>query len=103
MRATNMLDLDALRAAISKCLDECETRLGRHVEMVADHYWLIEPDAAFDLSQEPVVSAGRLSDDLAEIRRLVDAHELSGSLTAWHGLGHVLGPLTRLAALLSPR
>ena len=100
MREAVTLDLDALREAIAMCLDHCERVLGRQVDLGADFYWLIEADSAFDLTQEPSVNTGELSDDLTEIARM--RHEGLEAAEAWHGLGHLLGPLTRLAALTLP-
>jgi hypothetical protein len=96
-----MLDLDMLRRALNRCLDECERRFGRRIDLDADHYWLIEPTAAFDLTHEPQVRAGQLSDDLEEIATLNAASD-DELLAVWHELGHLLGPLARLAALTLP-
>ena len=95
------LDLDLLRQALNRCLDECEQRLGRHVDLGADHYWVIDPRAAFDLAREPQVSAGQLSDDLDEMTQLLVKNN-EDFLTIWHEIEHVLGPLARLAALTKP-
>jgi hypothetical protein len=46
------------------------------------------------------VNAGELSDDLTEIARMRE--EGLEAAEVWHGLGHLLGPLTRLVALTLP-
>jgi hypothetical protein len=86
-----------LREYITRCLDLCEAQLGSEVDLDADNYWLIETDEAFDLTRVPTPNAGQLSDDLSEMR----THEPSEH-HVWHELGHLLGPLTRLAALTRP-
>jgi hypothetical protein len=96
-----MLDLAALRHALNKCLDACREQLGEHVDIGADGYWLIEPSAAFDLTRHPEVNVGSLSDDLDEIASINDGRNDDGR-ALWHELGHLLGPLTRLAAMTTP-
>ena len=78
---------------MTRCLDECERRWGTSIDLAADPYWLVEPADAFDLSHEPTLGVDQLTDDLAEISNPTD-------VAVWHDLAHLLGPLTRLAALL---
>ena len=95
-----MLDLAALRQAVNKCLDACREQFGEHVDLGADGYWLVEPGAAFDLTREPVVGVGQLSDDLDEVVAI--NNEQDDARAIWHELGHLLGPLARLAAMTTP-
>jgi hypothetical protein len=87
------VEIAELRNALTRCLDDCERRWGTRIDLAADHYWLVEPTDAFDLSHEPTLGVGQLTNDVAEISNSTD-------LTAWHDLAHLLGPLARLAALL---
>jgi hypothetical protein len=87
-----------LRSATVKILDAAEQTLGPTLDLTADHYWLLESDDAFDLSQEPKINAGQLSDDLASIRELDGRDEVD----VWHDLDHLLGLLTRVSALARP-
>lgn len=87
-----------LRSATAKILDAVEAALGPAIALAADHYWLLESDDAFDLSQEPRINAGQLSDDLASVREL-DGRD---DIYVWHDLDHLLGLLTRVSALARP-
>ncbi len=88
-----------LRQALNSCLDACERRLGAVIDLDADYYWLIEPDEAFDMARQPDVNAGQLIDDLEAVRTERDVMDLA----TWHDLGHLLGPLGRLAVLMQPQ
>ena len=101
MNAPLILDLAALRQAVDRCLDACQQQLGEQVSVEADPYWLIEPSAAFDLSGEPSINSGRLSDDLDEVTA-INATRDDDQRALWHELGHLLGPLARLASLATP-
>jgi hypothetical protein len=90
---TVTVEIAELRDAVTRSLDECERRWGTSIDLAADHYWLVEPADAFDLSHEPTLGVGQLTDDLAEISNPTD-------VAVWHDLAHLLGPLTRLVALL---
>lgn len=96
-----MLELAALKQAVNRCLDACREQLGEQVDVGADDYWLIEPSAAFDLTSDPQINAGRLSDDLDEVAAINEATD-DELRTVWHELGHLLGPLARLASLTAP-
>lgn len=65
------------------------------MDLDADHYWCIDSADAFDLSTEPNVVAGHLEDDAEEIRDLLGRSEVF----LWHDLDHLIGLLSRLAAL----
>ena len=101
MNAPLMVDLAALRQAVDRCLDACQQQLGEQVSVEATDYWLIEPSAAFDLTAEPSINTGRLSDDLDEVAA-INAKTADDPRAVWHELGHLLGPLARLASLATP-
>jgi hypothetical protein len=85
-----------LRQSVLRCLDHCESQLGSEIDLDADHYWQIDPGDAFDPYTEPTAVMGQITDDLAEIRAASDDEPA----LAWHELGHLLGPLARLAVLM---
>lgn len=87
-----------LRSITSMLLDVIEARFGPAIELGADHYWLIQSDDAFDLTKEPAVHAGQLSDDLESIRATQDPQPD----VLWHDLDHLLGLLRRVSALATP-
>lgn len=90
-----ILSVSELRVVAAKLLDAIEARFGPQIELGADHYWLIEADEAFDLSQEPAVNAGQLSDDLESVRGM--ANPAPAELA--HDLDHLVGLLRRVSAL----
>jgi hypothetical protein len=94
----SVLSVAELRSATAKLLDVVEARFGSTIELGADHYWLIESDAAFDLSKEPAVNAGQLTDDLEAVRAIADPQPAE----LWHDLDHLLGLLRRVSALARP-
>lgn len=93
--------VDELRDAIDRVLGQVEGVWGPEVELGADHYWVIESSAAFDLARPPDVAAGQLSDDVASVREQLTTGDVP---IVWHDLEHIIGVLRRLAALdLPPR
>lgn len=86
------LTIDELRNAVLRALDQCERELGADVEFAADHYWIIGPSDAFDLTTEPTPTVGQLTDD-------IEAIAAEGDDPTWHQLAHIIGPLLRLASL----
>ncbi|NEK96341.1 hypothetical protein GCU67_19540 [Modestobacter muralis] len=83
---------------LDRVLDDLSARHGDEVELTADHYWVIDPQAAYDLSATPSIeqlTVGQLADDLAEVAALSAATDPP---FPWHDLGHVIGILQRLAA-----
>jgi hypothetical protein len=85
-----------LRGSIARCLDLCEQRLGPELDLGADHYWLVETDAAFDMTATPQLGVGQLTDDVESLR----TSPARGPEDVWHELNHLLGPLVRLASLV---
>ena len=93
-----------LRAALVKILDAIEAKYGPSVELDADYYWTLNDTAAFAMVDHPEqhVGAGQLSDDVEELRDLLQREPEEGVII-WHDLGHVIGLLRRLATLDLPR
>ena len=102
MTAAATINIDLLRRALERCLDECERQLGSDVDLDADHYWTIDPSDAFDLSGAPAPMVGQISDDIDSIHSAL-AEPADEPYSIWHEVGHILGPLTRLASLTTPR
>ena len=98
MDAPQTVSLIQLRRVLDRVLDDLAARHGDEIELTADYYWVLDPEAAYDYIATPSVeqlTMGQLSDDLAEVA------ELSTSVDEphpWHDLAHVIGILQRLAA-----
>lgn len=95
------IDVPLLREQLHRVLLEVEAQHGSHVELDADHYWLVESAAALDLNRAPDLAVGQLSDDAAQLREM--ASRASDELLLWHDLKHLVGLLDALAAVDSPR
>jgi hypothetical protein len=94
------IDVADLRQALTRLLDAAERDFGPTLDLRADHYWLLELDAAFNLEREPAVNAGQLSDDVASIRELLARPD--GDAYLWHDLQHAAHVLLRVASLDLP-
>ena len=77
-----------------------EEQFRKRVDLDADYYWAIAPAAAFDLTEDPAVYAGQLSDDVATVGELLTRE--GGEIFLWHDLEHVTGILLRISALARP-
>jgi hypothetical protein len=96
--AASTINIGLLRRALERCLDECERQLGSDIDLEADHYWIIDPSDAFDLTSAPEPVVGQISDDIDSIQSAL-ARPADEPYFIWHEVGHLLGPLTRLASL----
>ena len=89
-----VLRLSDLRAALGLALDAIEADHGPELLIARDHYWHLPVDRAFDLSRRPAgdadLTVGQVSDDLAEVRGIVEA---GAATPAWHSLQHAIGVL----------
>jgi hypothetical protein len=101
MPGTRTVDLGHLRAALARVLDDVEAQFGSTLDLGADHYWTVDPRWAFDPSVEPskALTVAQLSDDVEEVRRLATRPD---DPTIWHDLAHIIGVLSRIAALDLP-
>ena len=98
MDVPQTVSLPQLRRVLDRVLDDLAARHGDEVELTADHHWVIDPRAAYDLTTAPSVehlTVRQLSDDLAELAGLSATEDPP---VPWHDLGHVIGILQRLAA-----
>jgi hypothetical protein len=89
-----------LRAAAERLFAAAERRFGSQIRVGGDHYWSIWPTEAFNPKAEAPVLVGDLSDDLAEVRELLERKDpAEDDDLLWHDLHHFIGVLTRLADL----
>ena len=100
-RERQTVRIDELRAALDRLLRSVEETQGTEVELGADQYWLVSSGQSFDLSAQPQVGVGQLSDDLESLTAQLT--EASVEPVVWHELEHLIGLLRRLAALDLPR
>jgi len=87
------IDLNQLRAALTRVLDACEEQFGSRVIVDGDYFfWHVPVDSAFDMCKQPAeFTVGQLSDDLH-----ATSGEMVDPLTAWHELAHLIGLLRAL-------
>jgi hypothetical protein len=88
-----------LRAAIGRVLDAVEQKYGEAIDLDADHYWSLSPAESFDLTRDPGIEAGQISDDVETVQQILSP---SRDVIIWHDLEHLGGILSRLSALDSP-
>jgi hypothetical protein len=94
------IEVQQLRAALDVVLTHVEQTVGAAVHLSADYYWALPPDAMYDPYVNPATEAltlGQLSDDVREIRDLLD-RDADDGIFVWHDLGHLVGVLQRIAA-----
>lgn len=97
---STIIDLPLLRTELARLLREVEKRHGAAAKVHADHYGLVESAAGADLSQEPKLGLGQLSDDASELQAMADRP--SEDLIPWHDLKRLVGLLDALAAVDLP-
>jgi hypothetical protein len=92
------IDLRHLRAALARVLDDVEAKFGSTLDLGADHYWTVDRRSAFDPSVDPAkgLTVGQLTDDIEETQRVAMRTD---DPIIWHDLAHIVGILTRIAAL----
>lgn len=98
MDVPQTVSLAQLRRVLDRVLDDLSARHGDEIELTADYYWVIDPEAAYDLTATPSIeqlTMGQLSDDLMEVAALSTSAD---EPVPWHDLAHVIGILQRLAA-----
>jgi len=95
-----VIAVSELSEALDRLLGAVVVELGPSIDLGADHYWSIDTREAFDLSREPSLEAGQLSDDVASTRNMLARDE--NEVLVWHDLDHVIGILQRIAGLAKP-
>jgi hypothetical protein len=101
MSNASHIEVDELRGALARVLDRVEAKFGSTVDLAADHYWTLDPRTAFEphVDQASGMTVAQLSDDVREVRASLE-HE--DEPTIWHDLPHIVGVLSRIAALDLP-
>jgi hypothetical protein len=95
------IEIHELRDALTRVLDGVEAKFGPTVDLAAYHYWTLDPRTAFDPSadQSSGLTVAQLSDDVLHVRELPVR---SDEPVIWHDLAHIVGVLSRIAALDLP-
>jgi len=89
--------MDKLRQALDRVLAAVQAEQGDIVPLSADHYWVLNARATYDVYETPEESdlrIGQLSDDIAT---LDDVLRPDRGVSTWHDLQHLVGILHRLA------
>ena len=85
-----------LRDALDRVLTALEAEHGETVFLSADHYWVLDARATYEVHQMPStrdLALGQLSDDVASLDEIVQADQV---VSVWHDLQHLVGVLHRL-------
>lgn len=101
MSDASRIEVQELRDALARVLDRIEERFGPTVELAADAYWVLDPLTAYDphADQSSGMTVAQLSDDVREVRDVVARAD---DVVLWHDLSHIVGVLSRIAALDRP-
>ena len=103
MSNDRVLDLDELRTALGRVIDEVQRHHGPRIDLAADYYWTIEQADAykFDTADPPEITVGHLSDDVESMQELL-RRAGDEPVIVWHDLAHLVGILRRVAAMDLP-
>jgi hypothetical protein len=103
MAGETVVSLADLRHALASLLDEVERRHGKVVDLDADYYWTIGPWDSFrlDALDGPKPTVGQLTDDVESMKDMLAGRD-DREIAVWHDLTHIVGILSRLAALDHP-
>jgi hypothetical protein len=95
------VNLDDLRTALARVLEQVQQDLGRDIDLDADEYWEIPGGVAYRVTEKPAdqLTVGRLSDDAETMRQMVKPNY---DISSWHDLAHLCGVLRRIALLAEP-
>jgi hypothetical protein len=89
--------LSEIRAMGNAVFDALESSGAESLDPVDGLYWCVGSGEAWDLSCQPSLLTGDLSDDISDIRKdLSDYAEIADKI-AWHTLDHFIGVLTALS------
>jgi hypothetical protein len=89
----DVLQIEDLRTAVGLALDAFVATHGPEVGLTHDLYWHLQTGDLFEMSRVPTeMTVGQTTDDLAEVRQMLDSGDFQ---PAWHALLHI-GGLLRL-------
>jgi hypothetical protein len=96
------IEVAELRDVLESVLADVEAKFGPTVDLAADYYWVLDPATAFDPSAEQAsgMTLGQLSDDVSTVREILKRED--EPIIIWHDLAHIVGVLSRIAALDRP-
>jgi hypothetical protein len=92
-----VIAVSELREALDRLLAAITVGFGHSIDLDGDYHWWIETQDAFDMTREPSVNAGQLSDDVTSMREMLSRED--DEIVVWHDLDHVIGILQRISAL----
>jgi hypothetical protein len=95
-----VVELSKLHEALDRLLAAVAVQLGPSIDLDADMYWSIDTRDAFDLSRQPSLEAGQLSDDVSSVLEMLNRDD--SEILVWHDLDHAIGILQRIAGLAKP-
>jgi hypothetical protein len=101
MSDASRIEVRELSEALARVLVAVEAKFGPSVDLAADAYWTLDPRTAFIPSEQQgsSMTVAQLSDDVREIRESLASSE---EPVIWHDLAHIVGVLSRIAALDLP-
>jgi hypothetical protein len=96
------IEVSELGAVLDSVLAGVEAKFGPTVNLAADYYWVLDPLTAFDPTAEQAsgMTLGQLSDDVLTVRQILERDD--EPIVIWHDLAHIVGLLSRIAALDLP-
>jgi hypothetical protein len=100
-KSPDQISLSDLREVVRLVLDAVEEQFGSTIDLDADHYWSLDPVESFDLTRDPRVTAGQISEDVEDTRGVLTREE--GEIYLWHDIAHLAAIFTRISALDSRR
>ncbi|WIX75967.1 hypothetical protein QRX50_31395 [Amycolatopsis carbonis] len=97
MTTANVIRLDQLAAAAERLFEHVREVHGDTVEVDADYFWAIPPDALYDVYQKPQeLTVGQLSECEQHVRQLLEgerpplAHHLVWLSDLLRAVGHTV-------------
>lgn len=105
MSHETVVSVPVLRRVVGLLFDELEKQHGAQIELDADLYHVLPPEAMFSPGDVPdghECTLGSLVDDMATLREIAVQVPGERMVVLWHDLAHISGILQRLAALDRP-
>lgn len=91
------VSLSETRAMGNAVFNAIEASGAESVKPVEGFYWCIDSGQAWDMTRQPSLRTGSLSEEISELRKeLTEYFEIAGKI-AWHTVNHFIGVLTALS------